>query len=95
MFDSVLRVTGATEEDWKINYQDYKERYDEGIAMFQKGDRDGFVQAMYVRMFFPGGEGNYEEKGLLHNDVLGLRKEDLDEATKRSVELAENGGIPY
>lgn len=53
MFDSVLRVTGTTEKDWKINYQDCKERYDKGIAKLQNGDRDGFEQAMYVRIFFP------------------------------------------
>jgi hypothetical protein len=95
IFASVLRVTETTREDWKITYQDCEERYKNGLARFEKGSKDGFEEAMYARMFYPGGEGNYEKKGLLHNTVLGLPVEDLDEATNRSVVLAETNGIPY
>lgn len=42
IFESVLRVTGATEQDWKMTHQDHRERYVEGIARSQRGERIGY-----------------------------------------------------
>lgn len=89
MFDSVLRVTGGTADDWTIQYQPAVERYREGIETMQKGDMSGFAQAMYARIFYQDGSGNYEAKEVLHNDLLGLPKEDLDEFTAVAVEMAK------
>lgn len=87
MFDSVLRVTGTKEQDWTVRYQDSGERYKEGKEKMNAGDRQGYAQLLYARVFYPTDEGNFEKRGLLHNDLLGLPKEDLDEATKRGVDL--------
>jgi hypothetical protein len=95
MFASILRVTGASESDWKVSYQNSTERYDEGVKMLKEGNRQGFAQLMYTRTFYPTDEANFEKRGLLHNDLLGLPKEDFDEATKRAVDLALSGGPVY
>lgn len=95
MFDSVLRVTGTAESDWTVRHQDSKERYAEGVSMLKAGNRQGFAQLMYTRTFYPTDEANYARRGLLHNDLLGLPKEDFDEATKRAVDMALSGGTAY
>lgn len=41
MFASILRVTGTKAEEWKIEHQSSKERYDEGKKEMQGGDRQG------------------------------------------------------
>lgn len=89
MFDSVLRVTGGAADDWTIRYQPSVERYREGVEAWQKGDMKGFAQAMYARIFYQDGSGNYEAKKALHNKLLGLPKEDLDEFTAVAVEMAK------
>jgi hypothetical protein len=92
MFESVLRVTGDKESDWTVKYEDVKERYQSGMKLMQEGDRqNGFGRLLYARVFYPG-DGDYESKVGLHNKVLGLPEEDFDEATKRAVDLAAEGG---
>ncbi|EXJ87981.1 hypothetical protein A1O1_04908 [Capronia coronata CBS 617.96] len=92
MFASVLRVTGTSEKDWTIKYQDVEERYKEGVEEMKAGDVfKGFTKLLYARDFYPDGCGNYEARKGLHNDLLGLPKEDLDECTKVAVVIAENG----
>lgn len=92
MLDSVMRVTGTSEKDWKVDHEDVKERYKKGLEEFKKGNLWGFAQLLYSRMFFPDGSGNYEAKKGLHNDILGLPKEDFDEYTKIAVQMAEQSG---
>jgi hypothetical protein len=87
MFAAILRVTGDKESDWTITYVPSKERYAEGIKKMQNGDRTGFAESMYTRMFYPDGVENYEHKGLI-NGLLALLEEDLEEATKVAVERA-------
>ncbi|KAF3761974.1 putative oxidoreductase CipA [Cryphonectria parasitica EP155] len=88
MFESVKRVTGTTDADWKITTEKSQERYANGIAAMQKGDMAGFARMMYTRIFFPEGNSTYEKTKGLQNDVLGLPKEDIDEATKEAVRQA-------
>jgi hypothetical protein len=93
IFESVLRVTGTKQEDWKISYENSAERYQSGLDLLKQGERKGFMRAMYVRMFYPEGSGNgsgaFGPMRGLHNDVLGLPKEDLDERTKIAIERSE------
>ncbi|KAI9930709.1 hypothetical protein ASPWEDRAFT_739137 [Aspergillus wentii DTO 134E9] len=89
------RVIGTTDADWTISYQPSKERYSEGLEEMKNGVRTGFVKAMYTRAFFPGGGGDFESTRGLANDVIGLAKDDLDLATKRSVDLVEAGWNPF
>jgi len=96
MLASIKRVTNTTDKDWTIENQDHKERFESGQKVLKEGNRLGFARMMYTRMFYPNGDGNYEASRGLMNGVLGLPKEDLDEATKRAVELFEKeGGYSY
>lgn len=85
MFESAKRVTGTTDADWTIAYEDAEKRYKRGIEDMQKGDLKGFVRLMYSRVFFPNGGGSYEDTKGLQNGVLGLPQEDLDEATAEGI----------
>jgi hypothetical protein len=89
MLESVLRVTGAKIEDWKVSKELGKERYEGGIEAMKKGDRLGFVKMMYTRVFYPDGCGNHEKTMGLANELLGLPKENLDEATKAAIKRSE------
>ncbi|KAH7381207.1 hypothetical protein DE146DRAFT_279090 [Phaeosphaeria sp. MPI-PUGE-AT-0046c] len=91
MLDSLHRVLGTSDKDWEISYQGAKERYEEGLAEMQKGDRSGFAKAMYARVFFPESNGDFETGHGTDNEKLGLKKESLDEATKRTVKMVEKG----
>ena len=52
----------------------------------------GFAKLVYSRSFYPDMSGNYEATKSLHNDILGLPKEDLDEYTTIAVGMAEKSG---
>ncbi|QDS77691.1 hypothetical protein FKW77_003709 [Venturia effusa] len=87
MFASVLRVTGDKESDWTIRYQPVVERFEQGRAELQKGDRMGFAQLLYARAFYPDGAGKHAG---LDNEKLGLKHEKIDEATKFGIHLHES-----
>ena len=89
MLDSAQRVTGTADKDWTISYEPSKQRYQDAMADLKGGNAMGFVKAMYTRVFFPNGGGDIVHKSA--NRVLGLPEEDLDEATKRAIELIESG----
>lgn len=93
MLDSIHRVMGTTDEDWEITFEQSDVRYAKGLEDMKKGMRLGFARAMYSRIFYPTGDGEYESK--LENALLGLEKEDLDEATKRTVDLVATGWNPF
>lgn len=89
MFASVLRVTGTREEDWQVNCEPAKERYEQGLEAMKGGDRMGFARAMATRVFFKDDSGYFEKtKGTL-NELLGLPKEDLDDATRAAVKRSQ------
>ncbi|KAM0556947.1 hypothetical protein ACHAPJ_005623 [Fusarium lateritium] len=87
MLASLQRVTGTSDKDWQIEHEGTRERWQRGVDLLQKGDRSGLALAMYARTFYPNGDGNFEAKHGLANDALGLPKEDLDEATKRILDM--------
>lgn len=95
MFKSWKRATGDKDEDWSVGQEDSKERFNRGIAMMKNQDprtvRIGVGMASFVRMFFPGGDDNYESKHQLHNDSLGLPKGLLDERTTFAKKLVDEG----
>lgn len=95
MLDSVHRVMGTTDKDWEIVFEKSGERYAKGLEDMKNGERMGFARAMYSRIFFPNGGGDYESTAGLDNDKIGLKKDDLDEATKRTVELVATGWNPF
>jgi hypothetical protein len=87
MFESVQRVTGTTDADWKISYEPSAQRYEDGIEAMKKGDMRGFGKQLYTRVMFPNGGGDFSIK--LNNKALGLPQEDLDERTRIAVRMAE------
>ncbi|KAI0901337.1 NAD(P)-binding protein [Annulohypoxylon nitens] len=92
MFASVLRVTSTKESDWTVKYEDSTKRYQEAKGKVFGGDRTAFPTLLYSRIFYKDGVGNFEaQRGGLANDILGLPKEDLDEATKIGIYRNENG----
>jgi hypothetical protein len=95
MLDSLHRILGDSDSDWKIEHEDSKKRYDQGIADLQKGDMSGFMRAMYTRPFFPVAGGHYQDTRGLQNGLLGLPKEDLDEATREAVEMVKARWNPF
>jgi len=91
MLDSLLRVTGDKESDWTIESQPAQERWKEGVDLMESGKdfMRGFQTRMYARIFYKDGTGDISDK--LDNDRLELPEENLDEATKRAVEMVANG----
>lgn len=94
MLDSIHRVTGTTDKDWEITHEATDQRHKNGLDEMQKGIQTGYAKAMYSRVFYPIGDGDYESSRTLANKVLELPKEELDEATKRTVEMVERGWNP-
>ncbi|TVY40871.1 Quinone oxidoreductase [Lachnellula subtilissima] len=95
MLDSVHRVKGTTDGDWEIVSEPSIERYKKGIEDMKKGDRTGFARAMYTRVFFQNGDGDFESSKGLHNSLIGLPNDSLDEATKRALAMVESGWNPF
>ena len=93
MLDSVLRVTGDKISDWKITKEPAKGWYAAGIAAMKAGDRMGFVRMMYTRVYYDDGSGDYEKARGLVNGVLGLPKEDIDEATRAAIQCSKD--VPF
>ena len=91
MLDSLNRVLKTTDKDWVITHEPTDKRFQDGREEMQKGQMTGFAKSMYSRVFFPNGAGNHERDRGLDNDLLSLSKEDLDEATKRTVEMVDDG----
>ncbi|KAH7024657.1 uncharacterized protein B0I36DRAFT_250248 [Microdochium trichocladiopsis] len=90
MLDSVQRVSGTTDKDWKISHETTRERYAHASGEVMKGNYALFVTAMYSRVWFPDGSPVYHDKGL-HDELLGLQKEELDVASKRAVDRGRVG----
>ncbi|KAF4629825.1 hypothetical protein G7Y89_g8318 [Cudoniella acicularis] len=95
MLDSIHRNIGTTDSDWTIEYEPSAQRYKDGIEAMKKGDRQGFAKAMYSRTFFPNGGGDFETSRGLANSAIGLKDDDLDEATKRAVDMVKAGFNPF
>lgn len=91
ILDSMHRVLGTEDKDWTITYEEPEERYRKGLEDMRAGNMLGFAQAMYARLLFPSGEGDYQTGGGIDNEKLGLPEEDLDEATKRAIEMVKGG----
>ena len=95
MLDSIHRVTGSTDADWKIDYEPAEKRYKDGWKEMEQGSRMGFAKLMYARAFYPNGGAEFESTRGLANEALGLAKEDLDEATKRALDMLASGWRPW
>ncbi|KAL1610509.1 hypothetical protein SLS60_002178 [Paraconiothyrium brasiliense] len=95
MLDSVHKALGDTDNEWSITYEPSEERTSKALQEMYKGSFAGFAQAMYTRVFYKNGDGNYEATQGLANERLGLPKEDLDAVTKWAVEKKLKDGFVY
>ena len=95
MFESVKRVTATTDADWTITHESTEQRWKEGQAELKKGNWHAYTKMLYSRMFFPTGDGDHQSSRGLHNDVLALPVEDLDECTAIGVRMGENGDVVW
>ncbi|KAK5627652.1 hypothetical protein RRF57_003367 [Xylaria bambusicola] len=91
MLDSVQRAQGTTDKDWDIQSEPSSKRVADGFADMRKGNRLGFVKAMYSRAFYPSADADYEERHSISNEILGLPRENLDEITGGLVKGLEDG----
>ncbi|KAL3462778.1 NAD(P)-binding protein [Aspergillus heterothallicus] len=87
MFESVKRVTGTTDAEWTVTFEDTRKRYEEGLAQVKVGNMAGFGKLLYARTFYPDERSDLSDR--TQNELLGLPEEDLDEATKAGVELVK------
>ncbi|KAK3380988.1 hypothetical protein B0H63DRAFT_523722 [Podospora didyma] len=92
MVDSLHRVMGTTDADWDIKYEPSRERYEKAKEAFEGGDRRALPRCLYSCIFFPGGGGDYESTKGTANQELGLPVEDLDEATRRAIDMTQPDG---
>jgi hypothetical protein len=88
ILDSLHRVLGTTDADWKISYEPSEKRLKEGQEEFKQGNFLGFAKALYAGVM-ASDKADYETGHESDNEKLGLSKESLDEATKRAVGMAE------
>ncbi|KAF4767024.1 hypothetical protein N7455_011290 [Penicillium solitum] len=95
MFDSVKRVTNTTDADWTITQDSVARRFREGQEGMKVHNWNVFTKMLYSRMFFANGDGDYESRHGLDNELLGLPVEDLDEATAEGIRMAENNEVPF
>lgn len=89
MLDSILRVSGDQESDWTIDYEPAEERFKAGQEYMKGGDfLRGYQTCMYTRVFYKDGSGDYSHK--LDNEKLGISEENVDQATKKALEMVKN-----
>jgi len=95
MLNSIHRVIGTKDADWEISFEASEKRYKDGMQEMRNGSIAGFQKALYARAFFPNGGGDFTLSHGTANKLLRLPEEDLDQATKRSLDMAESGWNPF
>jgi hypothetical protein len=90
MFDSLKRVTGTSDAEWKVSSEPARERWASAREEVKKGNFAAFGKCLYTRYFYDDA-GLFEKSHGLDNEKLGLPEEDLDEATRGAVEVGESG----
>lgn len=86
MLASVLRITDSQEAEWTILKEPARDRYDSGVQEIKEGKPSGYGKMMFTRVFFSDSCGDFEHGRGTVNAILGLPKEDLDEATKTAID---------
>ncbi|KAJ5769051.1 hypothetical protein N7520_003610 [Penicillium odoratum] len=89
IFESVKRVTGTSDSDWTVTYEDTKKRYEDGLALVKRGNMAGFSKLLYARGFYPDNPSDCSAKAKAQNELLGLPKESLDQATQVGIDLVK------
>ncbi|PLN77166.1 NAD(P)-binding protein [Aspergillus taichungensis] len=96
MLNSLHRVLGTTDADWEITYEPVEKRIADGEQENAKGLITGFAKTLYGRLFRQNNAvADFADTMSTANEVLGLPTEDLDEATRRTVQMVEAGWNPF
>lgn len=96
MLDSLHRVMGTSDSDWDITYESVEKRMQDGTEELKKGSMTAFAKILYGRVFNVANKNSdYAATSPMANGILGLPKEDLDEATKRAVDMVQSGWTPF
>jgi uncharacterized protein YbjT (DUF2867 family) len=95
ILDSVIRATATKESDWQITTQDPEVTIQTARDAMAAGNPMAFVGEFYTAHMQEGRGGNYEEKAAKDAAVLGLEKENLDEAIKRVVKELETSNSNF
>ncbi|KAG7419587.1 hypothetical protein Forpe1208_v002158 [Fusarium oxysporum f. sp. rapae] len=85
----IQRVTNTTNADWEIKYESSADRIENGKVMGRSGNIMGLVQAYYSFIFSQEGR-KLKTQDKLHNKLLGLPEEDLDEVVRACVEKGDS-----
>lgn len=93
MFESVKRVTDTTDADWTITHESAQERWEGSQVAVKQGNWSVFTKMLYSRMFIPGSDIDYKSE--LHNGILQLPVENLDESTAIGIRMGESGEVAY
>lgn len=90
IFESLKRVTGTSDADWKVTHEPSDKRYAKGMEDFKVSPGPNpYMTLLYARTLYPNGDGDLESKFTLANDILGLPKEDLDACTEDAVKRSQ------
>ena len=85
ILDAVQHVTGTTDQDWTVTSVDGQKYYEEGEAKLAAGDFSGMVNLLMGAVMKGDMGGDYENVKGVSNKVLGLLKEDLEEAVRAAL----------
>lgn len=95
MLNSLHRVLGTTDSDWQIEYETVEQRIKDGQDELSRGIFTGLGKVMYGEIFASSNSvSNFASSDWTANEVLRLPREDLDEATKRTVAMVDSGWNP-
>lgn len=96
MLDSLHRVLGTKDSDWEIKFEATEKRIKDGTDELARGIFTGLGKVMYGGVFLAGNErSDFASTFQTANKAFGLPKEDLDEATARTVAMIESGWNPF
>lgn len=86
IFDALLEITGTKREDWKIEHRTAESMKSQGLEKLSKQDFTGVYDLIFAAVHQPGLGSDFSTTRKLNNDVLGVVKGDLFNATQKIVE---------
>jgi hypothetical protein len=92
MLDSIHRILGTTDADWTITYETTAERSRKGLELFAKsGLQSGGMGKHLYALYFQKSKAGENKQPKDDLETLGVPKENLDDATRRAVDMVQSG----
>ncbi|KAG6368364.1 hypothetical protein INS49_002569 [Diaporthe citri] len=54
ILESIKRVTGKEESEWRVSYESGKQSYEDGMKLISEGNPAGFAKAIFARAHYAG-----------------------------------------